>query len=188
METELQKALTILKSGGTILYPTDTVWGLGCDATNEVAVEKIFKIKRRSEEKSLVLLLASHMDIYDYSNKVYPAIFEYLENAIKPTTVVYEAAKNLPAKLIHEDGTIAIRIVKDEFCKALIEALGKPLVSTSANISGQPTPLSFKEITTEIKNAVDYIVQQRSKEINKPITASSIIKMNEEGKVLIIRP
>ena len=188
MKTELQKTLTILQSGGTILYPTDTVWGLGCDATNEAAVEKIFKIKKRTEEKSLVLLLASEESIYHYSNKVPPAIFNYLSKAVKPTTVVYEAAKNLPDKLIHENGTIAIRIVKDEFCIALIEALGKPLVSTSANISGQATPLSFKEITAEIKNAVDFVVQQRLKEIKKSVTASSIIKMNEEGKVFIIRP
>lgn len=188
METELQKTLNILKSGGSILYPTDTVWGLGCDATNELAVAKIFKIKRRSEEKSLVLLVASRMDIYNYSNEVHPAIFEYLNNTQKPTTVVYEGAKNLPETLIHEDGTIAIRVVKDEFCIALIEALGKPLVSTSANISGQATPLSFEEITEEIKNAVDYVVQQRSKEIDKKVSASSIIKMDKKGNIIIIRP
>lgn len=188
MQIEIDKALVVLKNGGTILYPTDTVWGLGCDATNEAAVEKIFKIKKRAEEKSLVLLVADKKSIYEHSNKVPNTIFNYLENVTKPTTVVYEAAKNLPAKLIHEDGSIAIRLVKDEFCQALIEALGHPIVSTSANISGQPTPLNFETIEEEIKNAVDYVVQQRSKEISKKVYASSIIKMNAEGKIIILRP
>ena len=188
MESEIKKALDILKKGGTILYPTDTVWGLGCDAKDGSAVEKIFKIKKRAEEKNLVLLLVNEESLYHYSNKVHPAILEYLKSAQKPTTVVYEEAKNLPAKLIHEDGTIAIRLVKDDFCIALIEALGHPLVSTSANISGQPTPINFEEISEEIKNAVDYVVQQRSKEIKKNVSASSIIKIDKEGHIIVIRP
>lgn len=188
MKVDIENALAVLKKGGTILYPTDTVWGLGCDASNEVAVAEIFKIKKRAEEKSLVLLLATKESIYNYSNKVHPAIFDYLEKATKPTTVVYEEAKNLPASLIHEDGTIAIRLVKDDFCIALIEALGHPLVSTSANISGQPTPMNFEAIQDEIKNAVDFIVPQRSTEIKKNVSASSIIKMDVDGKVIILRP
>ena len=188
MELEIEKTLAVLRNGGTILYPTDTVWGLGCDASNEVAVEKIFIIKKRAGEKSLVLLLATEDSLKNYSNKVYPEILEYLKSAEKPTTVVYEDAINLPAKLIHQDGTIAIRLVKDEFCIALIKELGQPLVSTSANISGQPTPLHFEDISDEIKNAVDYIVQQRSKEIRENVSSSSIIKMDKDGEIKIIRP
>ena len=188
MVKEVKKALAVLKSGGTILYPTDTVWGLGCDASNETAVEKIFKIKKRAEEKSLVLLLATEDSLYHYSNKIHPAIFEYLNKVPKPTTVIYEDAKNLPAKLVQEDGTIAIRLIKDDFCVELIKALGQPLVSTSANISGEPTPMKFEDISKEIKNAVDYIVQQRSKEVNVNVSASSIIKMDKEGEIIIIRP
>ena len=151
-------------------------------------MEKVFKIKKRAAEKSLVLLLANEESLSDYSENINPEIFKYLKTAEKPTTVVYEKAKNLPTKLIQEDGTIAIRLVRDEFCIGLIEALGHPLVSTSANISGEKTPLYFEDISEEIKNAVDYVVQQRSKEIKKNVTSSSIIKIDGDGNIMVIRP
>ena len=188
MELEIEKTLAVLRNGGTILYPTDTVWGLGCDASNEVAVEKIFSIKKRAEEKSLVLLLANEKSLSEYCENVNPEIFEYLDRVEKPTTVVYEKAKNLPTKLIQDDGTIAIRLVKDEFCISLIEALGHPLVSTSANISGEKTPLYFEDISEEIINAVDYVVQQRSTEIKTNVSSSSIIKIDTYGNIIVIRP
>lgn len=184
---QVEAALTVLKTGGAILYPTDTIWGLGCDATNENAIEKIYRIKQRSDTRSLIILVADERDILQYVAAPDLAVFDFIEKQIKPTTVIFENAINLPDNLIADDGSIAIRIVRDEFCRHLIKRLRKPIVSTSANISGQPSPKFFDEITDEIKNAVDYVVQWRKddKTLAQP---SQIIKWNDDGNYEVIRP
>lgn len=184
---DIEEAVVVLKNGGTILYPTDTVWGLGCDATNEAAVEKIYRIKKRNEKKSMIILLANEADILHFTNDPNPVIFDYIKNVFKPTTVIYEGAKNLAKNLINQDGSIGIRVVKDPFCKALIEVWGKPIVSTSSNISGYPPPALFEDIDAEIKSGVDYIVQHRQED-RTPFEPSTVIKLNTDGTVLILRP
>ena len=185
-DTDINKCLEVLQSGGLILYPTDTIWGIGCDATNEAAVAKVFQLKQRPDEKSLIILLADERSIIKYVSQPNPAIFDHLQQTTKPTTVIYEGAIGLADNLIHEDGTVAIRIVKDDFCRHLIKRFKKPLVSTSANISGQSSPKIFAEISEQIKNGVDYIVQHRRDDIT--IAApSSIIKWNADGSLSIIR-
>jgi L-threonylcarbamoyladenylate synthase len=186
-DNDINACLEVLKNGGLILYPTDTIWGIGCDATNETAVAKIFELKKRPDEKSLIILLADERSINKYVTQPDPAVFDYLEQTIKPTTVIYEGAIGLADNLIHEDGTVAIRIVQDDFCKHLIKRLQKPLVSTSANISGEASPKIFSEISAQIKSGVDYIVQHRRDDIT--IAApSSIIKWNIDGSLTVIRP
>lgn len=187
MEEELKNTLEILRKGGTILYPTDTVWGLGCDARNKEAVNKIFKIKERAEYKSMVVLVSDEKMINRYVKEV-PAIAWGLIEAAgdEPLTIIYPEGRMLAENIIAADRSVGIRIVKDEFCKNLIHKFGKPIVSTSANISGEPTPKSFMEINTNIMNKVDYIVNLRQKETNdtKP---STIIKVAMNGEVKIIR-
>ncbi len=187
IDTDIEESLRVLQSGGLILYPTDTVWGIGCDATNEKAVAKIFELKNRPDEKSMIVLLADENDIANYSSQASPKIFDYIKGIGKPTTVIYEEAKNLAANLINKDGSIAIRIVKDEFCKKLIRSFGKPIVSTSSNISGYPAPAIFNDIDISIKNGVDYIVQYRQDDLTEAIP-SAIVKWNADGSVKIIRP
>ena len=184
-QNDIEKCLEVLKNGGLILYPTDTIWGIGCDATNSEAVEKIFKLKDRPDKKSMIILVAHEDDICNYAIEPNRLILDYLELADKPTTVIYRNAINLPQNLVNEDGTIAIRVVQDEFCNDMIQKFKKPIVSTSANISGQPSPKNFHEITDEIKNGVDYIVQHRQNDpgIYEP---SSIIKFEGE-KIIVIR-
>jgi L-threonylcarbamoyladenylate synthase len=185
-ENDIKKCITILKNGGIILYPTDTIWGIGCDATNENAVAKIYALKKRPDEKSMIVLLDDEKKLSTYVTKPQPDIFKYLQNTKKPTTVIYEGAINLAKNLINRDGSIAIRIVKDNFCKKLIEVLGKPIVSTSANISGSTSPQNFNAITAEIKMAVDYIVQHRQQD-KATAQPSAIIKRNADGTIHIIR-
>jgi L-threonylcarbamoyladenylate synthase len=182
---DIEKCLATLKSGGTILYPTDTIWGIGCDATNAEAVAKIYRIKKRDEKKSMIILLAHENDIKNYAYEPDEKIKDLLANTEKPLTIIYPKAKNLAANLLNEDGTIAIRVVKDAFCEYLLKAFGKPIVSTSANISGEETAKHFGEISTEVKNAVDYIVEQRRKEKTNT-GASKIVKWNED-KIIVIR-
>lgn len=184
---DIKEAVAVLNDGGTILYPTDTVWGLGCDATDEKAVAKIYGIKKRNEEKSMIILLANEADILQYTNDPNPVIFDYIKNVFKPTTVIYEGVRNLAKNLINIDGTVGIRIVKDPFCKALIDALGKPLVSTSSNISGYPAPALFEDIDAEIKSGVDYIVQHRQED-RTPSAPSTVIKLSNDGSIHILRP
>jgi L-threonylcarbamoyladenylate synthase len=181
---DIQKCLATLKNGGTILYPTDTIWGLGCDATNAEAVAKIYAIKKRDEKKSMIILLAHENDIKNYAQEPDEKIKTLINNTERPLTIIYPAAKNLANNLINEDGTIAIRIVKDAFCEYLIKAFGKPIVSTSANISGEETAKHFGEISTEIKKSVDYIVEQRQKEKGNA-AASKIVKWNEDNIIVI---
>lgn len=186
-ENDIQEALTALRSGGLILYPTDTVWGIGCDATNTNAVAKIYGLKKRPDEKSMIVLLADEHDIPKYVTHPDPKIFDYIKGISKPTTFIYEGAINLAKNIIQGDGTIGIRITGDPFCKKLIRHFGKPLVSTSANISGYPAPAIFRDIDYEIKNGVDYIVQHRRDDVN-PTSPSAIVKLNSDGSLTIIRP
>ncbi len=176
-----------MNSGGTILYPTDTVWGIGCDALNEAAVDKVFAVKQRPREKSMIVLLADARDILQYVAAPPPDIIDMVENFEKPTTVIYEGAIGLADNVINEDGSVAIRVTTDPFCKALIKRLQKPIVSTSANISGAPTPATFSQVSEAIKTGVDYIVQhRRGDETIKP--PSRLVKMDDEGNMTVLRP
>lgn len=186
-DIDIENCLEVLRNGGVILYPTDTVWGLGCDATNESAVEKIYRIKRRNEEKSMIILLAHEEDIIKYTDQPEPVIFDYIKDVHKPTTVIYESAKGLAGNIVNKDGSIGIRIVQDNFCQKLIVQFGKPIVSTSSNISGYPPPAFFPDIDIEIKNGVDYIVQHRQDDLIAAMP-STVVKLGKDGKIIIIRP
>jgi L-threonylcarbamoyladenylate synthase len=185
-QPDIEACLKVLNVGGIILYPTDTIWGLGCDATDDVAVEKIYELKRRPGSKAMIVLLADEKDLLKYVADPDPAIFDFLENLDKPTTVVYDNAIHLSDSLVGDDGSAAIRIVKDDFCKQLIKRFRKPLVSTSANITGEDSPTCFREITETIRNGVDYIVQYR-RDDTQPGSSSSIVKRNKDGTFTIIR-
>lgn len=184
---DIEKSLAVLRNGGLILYPTDTIWGIGCDATNEAAINKIYALKKRADEKSLIVLVADKKDILTYVANPDVHVFEHLKTTTKPTTVIYDGGIGLANNLISKDGSIAIRLTADPFCKQLIKQLRKPVVSTSANISGYPAPLVFKGIEEAIKNGVDYIVQHRQNELS-PASASSIIKWLPDSTYIIIRP
>jgi L-threonylcarbamoyladenylate synthase len=178
---EVSITLKTLQQGGVILYPTDTVWGIGCDATDDNAVEKIFKIKQRKESKSLVILVNS----LDMLRKYIDAVVEILQKFNKPTTIIYNKPRRLAKKVIANDNTVAIRIVQDKFCKELIEKFEKPIVSTSANISSKPTPKSFKEIEPSIFDAVDYVVNLHQN--NKTGLPSAIIRITNKDEIEVIR-
>lgn len=185
-ENDILECLSVLRNGGLIVYPTDTVWGIGCDATDEKAVEKIYKVKKRPDHKAMIVLVADERNVLQHVAAPDFQVFDYLKETKKPTTVIYEGALGLAENLIAGDGSIAIRICRDEFCKQLLKRFRKPLVSTSANISGQPAAHSFEEITGEIKMAAGYVVKHRQddKTIVEP---SSVIKW-KNGKVEILRP
>ena len=185
-ENDIQSCIAILKKGGLILYPTDTIWGIGCDATNEYAVNKIFALKKRVDNKTMIILLSRQTDISNYVVKPDPQILDYLAKTTQPTTAIYNNGINVASGLISKDGSVAIRIVKDEFCTALINTFGKPISSTSANISGELPPAIFNDIRDEIKNGVDYIVKHRQGD-SKVAKPSAIIKLNDEKKIVIIR-
>ncbi|HWY98046.1 MAG TPA: L-threonylcarbamoyladenylate synthase [Bacteroidia bacterium] len=185
MIEEVKKCASVLRSGGIILYPTDTIWGIGCDATNEEAVQKIFDIKQRPSSKSMIILVAEAHQVSFYAEV--PAVAkELVEYAEKPLTIIYPKAKGIAKSLVVEDGTIAIRVVKDEFCKMLIHTIRKPLVSTSANISGEPAPERFDDISDDIKDSVDYVVNLRQHETGKS-NPSRIMKIGINGEIEIIR-
>lgn len=186
-ENDITAAIAVLKAGGLLLYPTDTIWGIGCDATNEEAVAKIYQLKQRADEKSMIILLAEERDIIQYVAHPDLAVFDYLDTVTKPTTVIYEGAIGLADNLVNTDGSIAIRIPKDEFCIHLIKRFRGPIVSTSANVSGYPPPASFADISDTIKNGVDYIVQHRQNDKSAAVP-SSIIKWNADGSLTILRP
>jgi L-threonylcarbamoyladenylate synthase len=186
-ENDVQQCLEVLRRGGVILYPTDTIWGLGCDATSAEAVQRIYRIKQREDTKSLIILVAEERDILQYVAAPDPGVFDFIEQQTRPTTIIFENAVGLPDNLVAGDGSIAIRMVQDEFCRHLVKRLRKPLVSTSANISGQPSPPLFNTITDEIKKAVDYVVQWRRDDAS-PAQPSRIIKWNFDGTHEIIRP
>lgn len=185
-ENDINKALRVLQSGGIILYPTDTIWGIGCDATNADAIKKVYQLKKRAEKKSMIILISDENMIADYVLNPSEKILSFLSIQKKPSTAIFENAINLPTQLINEDGSIAIRITKDDFCKQLIMQLKKSLISTSANISSERYPQNFKQISNAIKNGVDYIVQHRQNdfEISAP---SAIIKLNGNNEIEFIR-
>ena len=185
-DTEVEKALAVLQHGGVILYPTDTIWGLGCDATNETAIQKIYAIKNRADSKSLIILVAQSRDLLQYVAAPDPAVFDYIEQQQRPTTIIFENAIALPGKLIAADGSIAIRVVKDPFCRHLIKRLRKPIVSTSANISGQASPQIFMEIPEAIRQQVDHIVKWRQEETT-PAQPSQIVRLEKSGSVTVLR-
>jgi len=183
---DIEKCLTVLRSGGTILYPTDTIWGLGCDATQIEAVNKIFQIKKRSESKALIVLVADDKDILKYVEKPDLGVLDYIKESGKPTTVIYEGAKGLAENLLGKDRTAAIRVVKDEFCYELIKKFRRPIVSTSANISGEDSPRIFSDISQSIRKSVDYIVRYRQEE-TKTAEPSALIKW-DKGRIAVLRP
>jgi L-threonylcarbamoyladenylate synthase len=186
MNEEVKKAAEVLIKGGIILYPTDTIWGIGCDATNEEAVRRIYELKRRSDSKSMLVLLDSEVKLNYYVEQVPDLAFDLIEMSEKPLTIIYDKARNVAPNLIAEDGSLGIRITKEEFSKTLCFRFRKALVSTSANISGQPSPANFADISEEIKSGVDYIVGIRQNEGGgaKP---SSIIQLKTDGQIKVIR-
>ncbi|MDQ6813083.1 MAG: Sua5/YciO/YrdC/YwlC family protein [Bacteroidota bacterium] len=182
---DITEALTVLNRGGVILYPTDTVWGLGCDATNSKAVEKLTTLKGKPPHRGLIVILASERDVLQYTANPDFAVFDYLNTAAKPTTVIYEHGLGVADEVLNEDGSIAIRLVKEDFCRHLLKRFRKPVVSTSANRHGQPTPQNFVDVSDEIKFGVDYVVNYRQND-TLPHIASSIIQW-KNGNCLIIR-
>lgn len=183
---DVEKCLEVLHQGGLILYPTDTVWGIGCDATNYEAVKKIYELKQRAAAKSMIVLLADERDIIQHVAGTDLSVFDYLDTVQKPTTIIYQGAIGLADNLVNEDGSIAIRIVKEDFCRHLIKRFRKPIVSTSANISGEPTPRNFAEITDTIRQSVDYVVEYRQDD--ETIAAPSAVVRWDNGTITVIRP
>lgn len=182
---EIKKCLEVMKRGGTILYPTDTVWGLGCDSTRTDGIQSIYDLKKRDDSKALICLVSDFKMLNQFVEEVPEVAYDILKYAVKPTTVVYDNPIRVAENLIAEDNSLAIRVTNDPFCKQLIKKLGKPLVSTSANISGSPTPKSFKEIDSAILEGVDYIVNlHRNKKSGPP---SAIIKLKNDGQVQVLR-
>ncbi len=185
MNQEIHNTLFVLKKGGLILYPTDTVWGIGCDATNATAVKKIYKLKQRTDSKALICLVNNYSMLERHVDNMPKIAYNILDLAVNPTTIIYDNPAGIAENLIASDNTLAIRIVEHDFCKKLISYLGKPLVSTSANISGQPTPKCFEEISQEVLKGVDYVVNlPHEKKDAKP---STIIKLSNDGTIKIIR-
>lgn len=183
---EVKKTIEVLRAGGIILYPTDTVWGIGCDATNAEAVEKIYKIKQRDDSKSMLVITDGMARIQSYVDEIPDIAWDLAELADKPITIIYPQAKNLAANLISDDGSIGIRISSEKFSKQLCAAFRRPIVSTSANISGEPSPECFAEISDIVKDQMDYIVQYRQDDTQKK-QASSIIKLKKNGTFVILR-
>jgi len=186
LKQEVEKSVALLKQGKILLYPTDTIWGIGCDATNTKAVDKVFKLKSRHKQKSMIVLLDSVDKLSLYVDEVPQIARDLIENAASPITIVYNKARNLSKKLIASDGGIAIRVVKDDYCLEVIKKLGHPLVSTSANISGEPAPQIFNQITDIIKERVDYVVDIYRSRIRN-IRPSTVIKLEENGTFSILR-
>ena len=184
-DQEVQKALEVLKKGGVIVYPTDTVCGIGCDATNPDAIDKVYELKKREETKALICLVSNFKMLEQYVEEIPEMAYDILKYSKKPTTIIYDKPIRIAENLVGEDDSLGIRVVRDRFCSELIKKLRRPLVSTSANISGQPTPESFDQITPQILKGVDYVVNlQRSKKSPKP---SAIIKLSNDGEVKVIR-
>ena len=185
INTEIHQAFEIIQNGGIILYPTDTVWGIGCDATNPAAVSKIYQLKLRAETHSMICLMNGEKMMYNVFKDIPEVAWQILDLSEKPTTLILDKPRNVAPNIIAEDQSLAVRIVKEPFCYKLMERMKRPLVSTSANITGQPTPKSFKEISPEIIKGVDYVVNlHREKICDKP---STIIKLTLDSKVQIIR-
>lgn len=186
LKTDIACCLDVLHKGGIILYPTDTVWGLGCDATNAEAVEKLYKLKQRSDAKSMLVLVDCAGRIQNYTDEMPDIAWDLIEVSNKPLTIIYPNAKNLATNLLAEDKSVGVRVTSEEFSRQLCSRFKKPIVSTSANISGEPTPLIFSEIAEHVKSSCDYVVQYRQSD-EKKHTPSSIIKLNADGSIQIIR-
>lgn len=187
MNEEIKNALDVLQKGGIILYPTDTIWGIGCDATNAEAVKKIYNLKKREESKSMIVLVHNDFQLEQIIPEVPDTAWDIIDLAEKPTTLVLDNPQNVASNLISEDNAIGIRIVEDTFCQRLIQQLKAPLVSTSANISGEKSPQSFNEISSNILQGVDYIVNLRQNEKSQS-KGSTVIKLKNNGEVKILRP
>jgi L-threonylcarbamoyladenylate synthase len=185
--TDIEACLRVLESGGLILYPTDTIWGIGCDATNEDAVAKIFALKNRPDSKALIVLIADERSLLQYVANPHIEVFDYIQGVSKPTTIIYENAIGLASNLLAEDGSVGIRICADEFCKHLIKRFRKPIVSTSANVSGFPPPKVFSDIDIAVKEGVDYMVHYRQDD-TIPVEPSAVVKCNKDGSFTILRP
>lgn len=186
MRDEIKKACEIMQKGGVILYPTDTVWGIGCDATNEEAVKRVYEIKRRADSKAMLVLVDSPVKVDFYVKEVPSVAWDLIDLTTKPLTIIYEGARNLAPNLLAEDGSVGIRVTQETFSKELCFRFRKAVVSTSANISGEPSPAVYSEISQEIKDAVDYVVDFRRDETGHP-KPSSIIKLGSGGEIKIIR-
>ncbi len=186
LKDEINKTLEVLKTGGIILYPTDTVWAIGCDATNNLAVDKIIALKKRASNKGFIVLLDSDNKLQGYVNPVPEIAYDLIEYAENPLTIIYSGAKNLAANVIAPDGSVGIRIVKHDFCSQLIQRFRKPIVSTSANISGHVWPKNFIDINPELFELVDYVVNidQNSMEEKLP---STIMKLEADGRFMFLR-
>lgn len=186
IKDEIKKACEVLQKGGVILYPTDTVWGIGCDATNEEAVRRVYEIKKRADSKAMLVLVDSPVKVDFYVKDVPMVAWDLIEMATRPLTIIYDGARNLAPNLIAEDGSVGIRVTNEEFSRQLCFRFRKAIVSTSANISGEPAAAVFSEISEEILNAVDYVVDYRREETGHP-KPSSIIRLGAGGVVKIIR-
>ena len=183
---DIEECISVLRNGGIILYPTDTIWGIGCDATNEKAVERIFQLKNRPDQKALIVLVADEMDVLKHVANTDLRVFDYVKQSPRPVTVVYEGAIGLADNLVGKDGSVAIRITDDTFCKHLIKRFRKPIVSTSANVSGEPPARYFSEIKDEIKNGADFVVKYRQDDDNIA-SPSMVIRWNKDATVTVLR-
>lgn len=186
MQQEINIAIDVLKKGGVILYPTDTIWGIGCDATNPAAVEKIYKIKQRAESKAMLVLINDSSELDKYVETVPDIAYELIDVAVKPLTIIYDEAIGLASNLIASDGSIGIRVTKEEFSHQLCKRFRKPIVSTSANVSGKKSPATFREIDNAILESVDYVVNYRQND-DCALKSSEIIKLSKSGTIKIIR-
>ena len=187
IESEIKITADIISAGGIVLYPTDTIWGIGCDATNPESIQKIHHIKQRTDSKSMLVLVNSISMLEDYLETVPSLALDIIEEAEKPSTIIYPGARNLAANLLAPDGSVGIRLTSDPFCRKLIENTGLPIVSTSANISGDPSPDTFLEISTFIREQVDYVVKWRQDD-TVPSTPSAILKLEMDGTITTLRP
>ena len=183
---DIAQACAVMERGGVILYPTDTIWGIGCDATNSEAVRRVYEIKRRADNKALIVLTDSMAKVEFYVNEIPDIAWDLVELSAKPLTIIYSGARNLAPELLGEDGSVGIRVTQESFSQALCRKFRKPVVSTSANVSGDKSPCNFAEISDEIKQAVDYIVKARQDEEDEA-KPSSIIKVGKGGLIKVIR-
>lgn len=186
MDEDIKKCIEVLKKGGLILYPTDTIWGIGCDATNEAAVKRVYDLKKRADNKAMLVLLDSVDHLDHYVIDVPEMAYELLDVAVKPLTIIYDGAYNIAKNLLGEDDSVGIRVSHEKFSQTLCARFGKPIVSTSANISGKPSPAVFKDIDEAIKQGVDYVVEYR-RDDNAAHSSSNIIKLSADGTFKIIR-
>lgn len=186
MEIDIVNSLKVLINGGVILYPTDTIWGLGCDANNAIAIDRIFEIKNRKDKEGMLILLDRIEDVSKYVSKIPAGAIKLIRSSVSPATIIYPSAQNLPQNLLPDDSSIGIRVTEDPFCSELIRRFGRPLVSTSANISGSPNPVNFSEVEDYIIMEADYVVRWRQNDYTRNIP-STIYKVDERGEIIIIR-